>query len=488
MTPKPAAAGIGCLVLFLLPFAGIGMFAAVQVVRFAAAGDWPQAGFFALFALVFGGVGLGGIIGALAARRTLAERAALEARHPEAPWLWRGDWAAGRIEDSSRGNMWAAWIFAGFWNLVSLPAAWFGVRAALDGGNRGALLALLFPLVGAGLLVWAVRATLRYRRYGVSVLELGAVPGVVGHGIRGVVRTTSLSRPPEGFQVRLVSVRRVTRGGGKNRSTRESVLWQEDRRVEGQPSRTARGEATTIPFAFALPRDAAPCDATNPRDVVLWRLRVTARMPGVDYESSFEVPVFRTPASDLPSAEDPAHAGVEPLVPEDYRQPPDSRIQVTTNRRGTEILFPAARNPGAALGATVFLAAWAGAIGLMISFGAPTFLVVIFGVFGVLALWGVLELWLRVTRVTADAGTVVIASGYLTPTRERRLPMSSIANVTTKIGMQAGGSPYYDLLLVGTDARTVTAAHGIRDKREAEWLASILRRAVNPAAVPARAG
>ena len=49
------------------------------------------------------------------------------------------------------------------------------------------------------------------------------------------------------------------------------------------------------------------------------------------------------------------------------RQPPDSRIQVTTNRRGTEILFPAARNPGAASGVTLFLAVWIGAIGFMLA-------------------------------------------------------------------------------------------------------------------------
>jgi hypothetical protein len=233
-------------VAFLLPFAGIGLFAAVQAVRFAATGDSAQAGFFALFALVFGGVGIGGILGVLAGRRALVDRAALEARHPDAPWLWRADWAAGRIEDSTRGAMWAAWMFAGFWNLVSFPAAWFGTRAALSEGNTAALLALLFPVVGAGLLVWAVRVTLRYRRYGVSVLELGAVPGVVGHSIGGVVRTTSLLRPPEGFQVRLTSIRRVVRGSGKHRSTSERVLWEEERRVPAT--------STAIPFAFATPR------------------------------------------------------------------------------------------------------------------------------------------------------------------------------------------------------------------------------------------
>lgn len=64
------------------------------------------------------------------------------------------------------------------------------------------------------------------------------------------------------------------------------------------------------------------------------------------------------------------------------------------------------------------------------------------------------------------------------PMREPRIGMAEIADVRTKIGMQAGGSAYYDLVLVRTDGRSVTAGHGIRDKREAEWLAATLERAL----------
>lgn len=108
------SAGLGCLVLFLLPFAAVGAFATVQAVLSAALGDWGQAGFFSIFALTFGGVGFGGMVAALKGRKKLAELEGLKARHPSAPWLWRADWAAGRIEDAGRRNMWSAWIFAVF--------------------------------------------------------------------------------------------------------------------------------------------------------------------------------------------------------------------------------------------------------------------------------------------------------------------------------------------------------------------------------------
>jgi hypothetical protein len=168
----------------------------------------------------------------------------------------------------------------------------------------------------------------------------------------------------------------------------------------------------------------------------------------------------------------------DPVALADYRQPTESRIQVTTNRRGTEILFPAARNPGAAAWLTLFLALWTAAIGLMLHLGAPLFFPIVFGLFGLLLLYGVLELWLRVTRVTVDAGEVTMASGYLSPAGEQRFPDSEVADVTVKIGMQAGGRPYYDLALVRANGKRIIAAHGIRDKREAEWLARTLKEAL----------
>jgi hypothetical protein len=55
---------------------------------------------------------------------------------------------------------------------------------------------------------------------------------------------------------------------------------------------------------------------------------------------------------------------------------------------------------------------------------------------------------------------------------------SEIGEVVTRIGMQAGGTPYYDLVLVTRERRRVAAGRSIRDKREAEWLADTLRDAL----------
>jgi hypothetical protein len=468
--------GVGCIILFLLPFAAVGAVTAVMAVQRAAAGNWTEALFFALFGVTFGGVGFGGIAAALAGRRKLKEQAALEARHPESPWLWRSDWASGRIVDSGRGTMFSAWVFAAFWNLVSFPAGFLGVRAAIQEEKPAALFALLFPMVGIGLLVWAVRSTLRYRKYGVSRLELSTTPGVVGRTLTGMVRAPARMQPDGGFQVTLSCVRRATKGGGDE--TSESILWQDERRVMGEPSRTAAGAETHIPVAFRLPADAQACDDTDSNNRVLWRLRLSATVPGVDYVSQFEVPVFRTPASDQPLSAAEERITLDPLAGAEYQQPADSRIVVTSNRRGTEVLFPAARNPGAATSLSFFLLLWLGFIALQIHFRAPLVFPIVTGIFGLLIFIGVLDLWLQVSRVNVDAGTLTWATAYLSPGRERTLHASEIADVIASIGMQAGTTVYYDVTVVRKNGRKIKVGHSVRDKREAEWLAGRIRKAL----------
>lgn len=68
--------GMGCLVLFALPFAGVGF-----------------------------GLLIGGVIGM---RKARAEAATARQR-PEEPWLWKQEWATGRIRSSSKTLFFLIW-------------------------------------------------------------------------------------------------------------------------------------------------------------------------------------------------------------------------------------------------------------------------------------------------------------------------------------------------------------------------------------------
>jgi hypothetical protein len=167
-------------------------------------------------------------------------------------------------------------------------------------------------------------------------------------------------------------------------------------------------------------------------------------------------------------------------VPADYRQPGGSRIEVSTTHRGTEIYFPPARNPGFAIGITVFTAIWLGAIALMLVVHAPILFPIVFGLFALLLVYLLLEAWLGVTRVTAGDGQVTIATGWLVPRRERTIRAAEIKGVTTRIASQQGDTGFYDITIETTAGARVAAGRSVRDKREAEWLAATIAKAVAP--------
>jgi hypothetical protein len=293
-----------------------------------------------------------------------------------------------------------------------------------------------------------------------------------------MVRAPSSIEADQGFDVTLTCVRRVTEGGGKQRSTSESILWQDVQRVHGQQFRAPARMETHIPVAFRITGDAPSSDDTDSTNRVLWRLQVSAEVAGVNYESRFDVPVFRTSASEQPLSEEESRllAASDPAA---YQQPTNSRILVTATKRGTEILFPAARNLGAATSLTLFLVLWVACIGLQLYFGAPIVFPIVTGVFGVLIFLGVLDLWLEVSRVRVDPGSISWATGYIVPGRENTASASEIADVTAAVGMQAGNTVYYDIVLVPKVGKKAKLARSIRDKREAEWVAGTMKKAMS---------
>ena len=111
-------------------------------------------------------------------------------------------------------------------------------------------------------------------------------------------------------------------------------------------------------------------------------------------------------------------------------------------------------------------------------FRAPLVFPMVTGLFGLLIFMGVLDLWLTVSRVTVDAGTLTWASGYLAPGRERTLHASEISDVIASTGMQAGTTVYYDVTVVRKNGKKIKVGSSLRNRREAEWLAGRIRKAL----------
>lgn len=249
---------------------------------------WQFAAFGLLFTLVNALV-VGAVVWSVRRRREVAR---LRTAHPEKPWMWRQAWHTGRIPE--RGSRWliGLWIFTIVLNLGSLEL-WLTIPRLVSSGRTGAFFLLAFPLLGLLFLGLAIQGSLRRRRFGRSELVLTTNPLPIGGTFAAMVEAPV---PREVFadariNATLVCVERIKRRRRNDSGTVESVLWQETTRVSG--SRVGAGlDRAMIPISCAIPRGLQSTTVEDDDRMIVWRVIVNAKVPGVDYEAAFEVPAF----------------------------------------------------------------------------------------------------------------------------------------------------------------------------------------------------
>ncbi|HVS22273.1 MAG TPA: DUF3592 domain-containing protein [Gammaproteobacteria bacterium] len=429
---------------------------------------WPLLAFESVFALAFGGIGFALLIGGRFGSKKLAAARALEALYPNEPWRWRAEWADGQLRSSGRATAYVAVAFAALWNTIAIPTG-FLVLPEIARGNYAALVGLLFPLAGAGLVVWAVRAWLRAARFKGATLVLQRVPVALGGRLRGTIHVDAQVPATE----LRVEVSCVEKRSGRNRESMERIVWQNRwtvprDRCEITPTYSA------IPLDLPLPADAPATSATDGADTVEWRLDASAECEGPDLWLRFELPVFaageRSPA-------------LEPLTPAAgeaaARERPDTRtlasLGILYERSpggGESWTFRRGQQKSAAATVTAIAAVFgAAALALWWIPDAPKILALVFTGFDALFVWFAAGLWFTEYRVTLERGLLTVSKRGVVGARPPvQIPLQWIKSIRARGGMQAGNKLYYDLRVETADD-SVTAATSIPDYSVATWLA-----------------
>lgn len=332
---------------------------------------WGMLGFKLVFVVVFGGVGIGLMIATLVGRKkTQARQARKEAG--QALWLQEPDWA-NPVSSGGRSGFYGLLFFAVIWNAISMPLL-FVIPDEVRSGNTPALIGLLFPLVGAGLIVAAVVQFSRWRRFGSAQLTLDPWPGAIGGHVGGsfVVSLPQHERPD--ILVTLACLRSYYTGSGKDRKRTEKVIWQK----EGIAAQTPVQHATRVSFHFAVP-DNLPASELADSDYHFWRVSFSAPLKGADLALDFEIPVFATGAT-------AQTAGVEsdqhPALVARHEQQLDQLLNARQLPDGVALYFDYFRNPLGKLIGIVFGAVFAGAGLFMWNSDAPAFMAFIFSLIG----------------------------------------------------------------------------------------------------------
>ena len=371
-------------------------------------------GFKSIFLFVFGGFGLGLIIFVL---RSPKEKDLALPVYREKPWLANDSWQSPLVMSSSKTAMYVSWGFAAFWNLISAPLPFLLYEEVMEKGNMPALLGLLFPVIGIGLFVWAVRRTLEWRRFGVAPVELDPFPGSIGGHVGGTIDINLPFDPNAKFSLTLTSLRSYVSGTGKNRSRKESAEWQDT-----QLAHVSSGsKGSRLSFRFDVPEDLTESAADQSADqYYIWRLNVSADLPGAGFDRDYEIPVYATgEQSKRLSGFSIRQAKTEQKQID--IQAIKALFEANDAITGKSILYPIGRNIMSGFGGVLFGGIFAGAGWFLSVSEGHWFMGAVFGAVGLLILLSGLYFMLNSLEVAQEGGDLSTARRILGVTVKRRV-------------------------------------------------------------------
>ena len=480
----PSKLGPVFLSAFAIPFVGMGLFAAISFLQMANQPLPARIGA-VVFASAFTTIGGGMIFGSIYGYSRQKKQSEIELAHPGSPWLWRQDWAAGRAESRNKASAIGWWVAAVLVNMLTLPASLAGISQGLNKQDPAYIFPAALGLVGLTLLFAAIRATIRFERFGKTYFEMTSPPFSPGSRLAGAIHVQLNTDAAHGVDLKLACIRRVVIDAGKNRSTQQVPLWEDEKNVPA--TSFIRGPFdTVVPVEFAIPGDAFQTDQDNPSDQVVWLLKANADVPGVDYSDEFELPVFRTSSSPSPaassfsgpqfgsftqSATSPGENSAE--VPE----PAHHRVTVEDSPHGLQFHFRAGRNIARAALVVSLAIAVSALFNAMLGIKPrpPMFAFVIVGLLDFFLILAAIQAALSSTRIVVGNGVISWRRSIFGVGKSHELQVSDVDSIVAFTSIQqasSSGSTLYSLRIKSKSGKSYTPVDDIESRQEARWIVS----------------
>lgn len=428
----------------------------------------------AFMGVVFATAGGAVIVAGFRHRAELSAIETAKQRHPSEPWMWERKWRSRRIEHHAGWTSVALWAFALFWNAIVMTAGVLGWEemASQASEEPAILFVLLFPIVGIGLLVAAVRSTMQWHRFGTSALVLNRLPVSLGRDLDGVLELPSDVRNAEEVLATLRCLR--TTRSGKNTTT--TVVWSDERR-HPRASMGIGPSGPTLAVRFRVPTDEPETSVGNDYPSINWELSVSAAVEGVDFSASYPLPVFKTNETPEPGTDE----ADKPITERPVRSSGVVERTIVRQRAadGTATWdYPPMRARKAAVFLTGFTIVWSAIMWLLVSQDAPGIFVAVFGFFEVLLILGTVDVLLGRVTVTVDRSGMLVKHGVGSFLRTRVVAPSDIARIRVKGGMTVGSTMYHNIVATLSDGKNVPVGNYLRSRAEAEAIVEEMEEAL----------
>ncbi|MHC4325349.1 MAG: DUF3592 domain-containing protein [Planctomycetota bacterium] len=433
---------------------------------------WGLIGFKSIFLFTFGGVGLGLIIFVL---RSPKEKDLSDPQFKNAPWLANDQWQTAIIKSNSKAAMWAGWAFAAFWNLIAAPLPFLIYTEVTEKNNLPALLGLLFPLVGIGLITWAVRSTLEWRRFGPAPVTLDPFPGSIGGHVGGMIDVNLPYDANTQFSLTLTSLHSYISGSGKNRSRKESAEWQDTQVAHV----TTGAKGSRLSFRFDVPQNLHESEADQSEEsYYLWRLNLTADLPGVDIDRDYEIPVYATGKS----SQDLSEFSVNKARAEQGKidnKAIEKLVNMTYEAGGSVMRFPMGRNLLGGFSGLLFGAIFTGVGWYLLKYEGHPFMGGIFGLVGLLIVLSAFYMVLNSLEVSQDGGNIKTVRRILgIPVKKAQMRRADFVRFKKKASSKTQSGKrhtvYYTISAVDRNGDKLVVGEGFRGASQADAAADFI--------------
>lgn len=432
---------------------------------------WEMLGFASVFGIVFGCVG-GGFLYYIwrgGRRRTVEDNPEIL----DKPWLANNKWQSPTLLSDAKFGMQAMWFFAVIWNAMTCYLPFIAYQEITEKQNYPILIALLFNIVGLGLIYAAIKATREWRRFGPAPLTLDPFPAALGGHAGGYVDVNLPYDPSARFDITLTNLVGSYSRSGSERRYREKAVWQDSLFAHTE----AGPKGTRVFFRFNLPDDLEQSDAESKSSLQektqIWRLSFHTDITGTDFSRQYDIPVYRTAEKTSRHLPDRELSMMQEKNAETLEAAVKDSIPLRYGASGTEIFFPAGRNIGLGLYLIVFGLIFAGAGGFIIWKEAAYIFGSIFATVGSLVVFSGFYTFGNSLLVTTD-GTYLktLRSLFGIPLKRRQLRIDLIKDIVKHSSFQTQkGTKFemsYSLRVIGNQGEKLTIAEGLKGASKAD--------------------
>ena len=282
--------------------------------------------------------------------------------------------------------------------------------------------------------------------------------------------------PSAKFQLTLTNIHSYESGSGKNRSQKEKAKWQDAIVAHAEPG----GRGTRLTFRFDIPENLHASDTDKDDSYYLWRLNLSADIPGTDIDRDYEIPVYPTGQQSRYLSGYAIERARNEQSSRDEQAVRDL-VNLQHGPRGRRMFFPMGRFLGGGLGGLLVGAIFAGAGWFLVVHEGQKIFGSIFG--GIGALVGIACFYLifnslEVVQTTSGIKTVRRLLGVPVGGAELRRDQVVELYKHTSMQSQSGGKHviYYDVYARDRAGNKHKIAEGFKGESQANAAIRLIAR------------